>query len=54
VHLVRADLDLDRAALLVEHHRVQRLIAVGLGAGDAVVKLHLQGPVGLVDQLKAA
>ncbi|MNV88468.1 hypothetical protein D3C71_1826820 [compost metagenome] len=43
VHGLGADLDLDGAAVLVAHHGVQRLVAVGLGARDVVVELGLYG-----------
>ncbi len=39
VHLRRADLDLDRPAVVALHHGVQRAVAVGLRPGDVVVEL---------------
>jgi hypothetical protein len=43
VHGLGTDLDFDRAALLVAHDGVQRLVTVGLGLGDVVVKLFHDG-----------
>ena len=42
VHGLRADLDFDGFARLVAHHGVQRLVAIGFGAGDVVIKLFHQ------------
>jgi hypothetical protein len=39
VHLLRADLDLDGHAVHAHEHRVQGLVAVGLGDGDVVLEL---------------
>ena len=39
VHGLRADLNLNRQMAGISHHRVQRLVAVGFGFGDVVVKL---------------
>ncbi|MDT4852300.1 hypothetical protein FQZ97_865240 [compost metagenome] len=39
VHGLGTDLDFKRPALFVAHHGVQRLVAVGFGLGDVVVKL---------------
>ena len=38
VHLARADLHLERPAVVVSHHRVQRAVAVGLGPRNIVVE----------------
>jgi hypothetical protein len=43
MHGLGADLDLDGLAVGIAHHRVQRLVAIGLGPGDVVVKLFGQG-----------
>ncbi|MNY23128.1 hypothetical protein D3C86_1567780 [compost metagenome] len=39
VHLLRADLHLERAAIVADDHRVQGLVAVGLRPRDVVVEL---------------
>ncbi len=39
VHLVGTDLDLHRLALGPHHHGMDRLVAVGFGVGDIIVKL---------------
>ena len=39
VHGLSANLDLERPTLFVAHHGVQRLVTVGFGLGDVVVKL---------------
>ncbi len=49
MHLARADLHLERTAGVVLDHRVQRLVAVGLGLGDVVVELAVDRAVALVD-----
>ena len=43
VHGLCADLDFNRAASLISDHGVQRLITIGLGLGDVVVKLTVDG-----------
>jgi hypothetical protein len=42
VHFLGADLHFDRRAVGPEQHRVQRLVAVGLGDGDEVAETPVQ------------
>ena len=49
VHLVGADLHLERLALGADHRRVQRAVVVGLGLGDVVVELARQRRPQVVD-----
>ena len=42
VHFLGANLHLDRRAVRAEQHRVQRLIAVGLGDGDEIAETPVQ------------
>ncbi len=42
VHLLGADLHLDRRAVGPEQHRVQRLVTVGLGDGDEIAEAPVQ------------
>ena len=45
VHRPRADLHLHRPAIVSHHHRVQRLVAIGLRIGNVVVQLvHFRHP----------
>ena len=43
MHGLRADLNFNRTASFVAHHGVQRLITIGFGLGDVVVKLTVDG-----------
>ena len=43
VHRLRANLHLDRAAIHITHHRVQRLVTIGFGLGNVVVEFLLDG-----------
>ena len=42
VHFLGADLHLDRRTVGAEQHRVQALVAVGLGNGDEIAEARLQ------------
>ena len=54
VHLARADLELDRAALRTHHRRVQRLVEVELGHGDVVLEPALHRTPQRVDRAQRA
>ena len=49
VHVPRADLDFDGYAVHSHQHRVQRLVAIGLGNGDVVLELAGHRRVEVVD-----
>src|SRR6185312_2978828 len=54
VHLARADLELDRAALGPDHRRVQRLVEVELGHRDVVLEATLHRPPERVNRTQRA
>ncbi len=54
VHLDRADLELDRAALRTHHRRVQRLVEVELRHRDVVLEPALHRPPQRVDRAERA
>ncbi|MNS55865.1 hypothetical protein D3C72_887100 [compost metagenome] len=43
MHGLGADLDFNGLAIVIAHHGVQRLVAVGLGLGNVVVEFRLDG-----------